>query len=104
MPGGVNFEQVWKFQIQCMMSNQFVPLIKAINNKSKDDVIVSCLRLGWNDAFKHVSENAVTFKDLNENAKNILVNDACKNLVCYFEEYAKLYSKVCRSYKYKLYN
>ena len=90
MPGGVNFEQVWKFQIQCMMSNQFVPLIKAINNKSQEDVIVSCLRLGWNDAFKHVSENTQNFNtEKNNDRKNELVNKACKNLVCFFENYAK---------------
>ena len=88
MPGGVNFEQVWKFQIQCMMSHQFGPLVQAIGKRSKDDVIVSCLRLGWNDAFKHVSENAPSFKALSDSGKNEEVNKACHELVKYFEQYA----------------
>lgn len=90
MPYGcVGFEQVWKFQIECMMSHQFVPLVKAISKGSRDEVIVSCLRLGWNDAFKHVSENTARYKkDLSNKDKESEVNEACVKLVEYFERYA----------------
>lgn len=74
--GCIDFELVWKYQIGCMMANQFSSLVQAIYNNSADDVIVACLRLGWNDAFKHVSENAATFNDLNDIAKNKAVEAA----------------------------
>ena len=87
--GNVNFEHVWKFQIGCMMSNQFPKLVDAISNKSTDDVIVACLRLGWNDAFKHVSENTPRFNTLDDTAKQAELNNACKNLVPYFKSFAR---------------
>ena len=90
MPYGcVGFEQVWKFQIECMMSHQFVPLVQAISKGSRDEVIVSCLRLGWNDAFKHVSENTAAYKALSSKDKEDKVNEACEKLVNYFIDYAK---------------
>ena len=55
--GGIEFEHVWAYQIKCMMANQYDRLIEAIANNKPDDIIAVCLRLGWNDAFKHVSEN-----------------------------------------------
>ena len=87
--GFIDFEHVWKYQIGCMMANQFPSLVQAIYNNNADEVIVSCLRLGWNDAFKHVSENTDQFKDLNDKDKDIAVSSACKKLVDYFKTYAK---------------
>lgn len=67
--GGIDFEHIWKYQIGCMMENQFSSLVKAIYNNNADEVIVSCLRLGWNDAFKHVSENTDSFNKLSDTKK-----------------------------------
>ena len=89
MPYGcVGFEQVWKFQIECMMSHQFVPLVQAIYKRDEENVIISCLRLGWNDAFKHVSENTAAYKALSSQDKETKVKEACKKLVDYFKNYA----------------
>lgn len=99
--GKIDFEQVWKFQIGCMMSNQFSALIDAIHNNNKNDVIAACLRLGWNDAFKHVSENTVIFQKLKDDDKKKEVNDACIALVNYFEDFAGIknttdrFTKLC---------
>lgn len=86
--GCIDFEHIWKYQIGCMMANQFSSLVKAIYNNNADEVIVSCLRLGWNDAFKHVSENTDSFNNLSDAGKNKAVWDACINLVSYFKIYA----------------
>ena len=55
--GEIKFEHVWAFQIKCMIANQYDRLIEAIAQNDTDLIIAVCLRLGWNDAFKHVSEN-----------------------------------------------
>ena len=53
--GGIEFEHVWAYQIKCMMANQYDRLIEAIAQNDTDLIISVCIRLGWNDAFKHVS-------------------------------------------------
>ena len=87
--GKIDFEHVWKFQIGCMMSSQFPRLLDALHNNCADDVIVACLRLGWNDAFKHVSENTQKFNNLSDTDKNSAIIKACEALVDYFKTYAK---------------
>ena len=87
--GGLEFDQVLRFQIGCMMSNQYPALVQAIHNNSTDDVIVACLRLGWNDAFKHVSENDKGYNELSDAAKVVEVQKACNDLVEKFKEYAQ---------------
>ncbi|MBQ9785491.1 MAG: hypothetical protein IJW29_08315 [Clostridia bacterium] len=87
--GYIDFEHVWKYQIGCMMANQFSSLVQAIYNNNADEVIVSCLRLGWNDAFKHVSENTNSFNALSDTSKNQAVQGACVKLVKYFKTYAE---------------
>ena len=52
--GGIEFKHVIIFQTQVMMGSQF-KRIKNANNG--DDIVIACLRLGWNDAFRHTSEN-----------------------------------------------
>ena len=86
--GKIGFEHVWKYQIGCMMANQYTSLVNAIHKKETDNVIVACLRLGWNDAFKHVSENTQAFNSLNDKDKDSQVNDACGKLVKFFNDYA----------------
>ena len=52
--GGVQLKDVITFQTQIMMGSQFARVKKAENKK---DIIIACLRMGWNDAFRHTSKN-----------------------------------------------
>lgn len=52
--GGVQLKDVIAFQTQIMMGSQFARVKKAENKK---DIIIACLRMGWNDAFRHTSKN-----------------------------------------------
>lgn len=67
--GGITFEHVWAYQIKCMMANQYNRLIEAIDQNDVDLIIAVCLRLGWNDAFKHVSKNVDTDTTISEISK-----------------------------------
>ena len=103
--GGVSFEHVWAFQIKCMMSNQYSTLVEALKTTDRELVMAACLRLGWNDAFRHVSENngdktiaenynaqihpQPEIKRINDDIKNNIIFDICKRLVMFFEKYAK---------------
>ena len=120
--GGIEFEHVWAYQIKCMMANQYDRLIEAIANNKPDDIIAVCLRLGWNDAFKHVSENIddtnmlascktnnwigtvfskrqnklASIKKLNDEEKDNLMFEICKTLVSDFKCYAKCSNTAAR--------
>ena len=87
--GGIDFEHVWAFQIKCMMANQYDRLIEAIAKNNPDLIIAVCLRLGWNDAFKHVSENIDDYNNLSDDDKSTAVQTACIALVDNFKEYAQ---------------
>lgn len=108
MPGGITFENVWGFQIKCMMSNQYENLVKALMAGKRELVIAACLRLGWNDAFRHTSKNnddmtiirnylaqgweshiKLGQKHLNDQQRADVFFEVCENLVEYFEDYAK---------------
>lgn len=52
--GGITKKEVVVFQTQIMMGSQFGRIKKAQNI---EDIIIACLRIGWNDAFRHTSEN-----------------------------------------------
>lgn len=67
--GGIDFGHVLAFQIKCMMSNQYGTLVEAIGSGKINDIIVACLRLGWNDAFRHVSKNVSTRTTIAELSK-----------------------------------
>ena len=54
--GGVTIKEVIVFQTQVMMGAQF-GRVKA--RRTKDDLLIACLRMGWNDAFRHTSENVM---------------------------------------------
>ena len=111
--GGASFEHVWAFQIKCMMSNQYSTLVEALKTTDRELVMAACLRLGWNDAFRHVSENnddetiiqkynayfATAHKEnkkISDDTKNKIIFEICENLVQYFEEYAKQADTVSR--------
>lgn len=84
--GGVSFAHVWAFQIKCMMANQYDVLVNALSNNDAKEVLIACLRLGWNDAFRHVSKNV---EKLDEKTRDERTKEACRDLVDDFEEYAK---------------
>ena len=111
--GGINFGHVLAFQTKCMMKNQYSTLVEALKTNNRKLVIAACLRLGWNDAFRHVSENndnatiinncvsyspnSPHFKmmsakqdSITDEEKNRLIFKICECLVDYFDEFAKL--------------
>ena len=53
--GGITLDEVIVFQTQIMMGAQFGRIKK--ENVTSEDIIIACLRMGWNDAFRHTSEN-----------------------------------------------
>lgn len=58
---GVDLSDVIAFQTRLMMGAQY-ERVKAAKNvsdvsKRKKEILVACLRLGWNDAFRHTSRN-----------------------------------------------
>lgn len=85
--GGVSFAHVWAFQIKCMMANQYDALVRALAEGKKKGVLIACLRLGWNDAFRHVSKNV---EGLDEKRREEETDKACGLLVESFKEYAVL--------------
>ena len=54
--GGVEFKDVISFQTRVMFGAQFGRVTHA---KKQKDIIIACLRVGWNDAFRHTSENVI---------------------------------------------
>lgn len=52
--GGVSYRDVILFQTQIMMGTQFGRVMKG---KDAQDLAIACLRMGWNDAFRHTSQN-----------------------------------------------
>lgn len=54
--GGIGFKDVICFQTRIMMGHQYRYVIKAINKK---EILIACLRMGWNDAFRHTSKNII---------------------------------------------
>ncbi len=57
--GGITMKEVITFQTQVMMGAQFGRI--ASKQATKEDLLIACLRMGWNDAFRHTSKN--TTKD-----------------------------------------
>lgn len=87
--GGIGFKHVMAFQLKCMMANQYSTLATAFNKKDDNLVLIACLRLGWNDAFRHVSENIAEINKMNALQKENLIIDVCRNCLDTFKEYAK---------------
>lgn len=53
--GGITLKEVITFQTQIMLGSQFGRVVA--ENATKDDLLIACLRMGWNDAFRHTSRN-----------------------------------------------
>ena len=95
--GGITFKHVWAYQIKCMMANQYNPLVNAIGNGNIDEIIITCLRLGWNDAFRHVSKNKASFEEMTNTDKDNEIIKVCKDICGEFKVYIKLPDTPSRS-------
>ena len=67
--GGVTAKDVIVFQTKIMMGAQFGRIVWAREHKaenienSQNEILIACLRIGWNDAFRHTSENEAGIND-----------------------------------------
>ena len=82
--GGVTFKHVWDFQIKIMMGSQYKRCVQAT---STNDIILACMRLGWNDAFRHTSKNIDRIK---ETKKEDIIVSICESIRNNFIHYAAL--------------
>ena len=72
---GVEISDVIVFQTRLMMGVQFERLIAAKvkqGDEKKREVLIACLRLGWNDAFRHTSKNVM------DGTKSVLEKESAK--------------------------
>ena len=67
--GGVTAKDIIVFQSKIMMGAQFGRIVWAREHKSaslgnrQNEILIACLRIGWNDAFRHTSENEAGIND-----------------------------------------
>lgn len=94
--GGVTLEHVLAFQIRIMMGNQYPILVEGMKENNKKAPVVACLRLGWNDAFRHTSENTADTSSMSDNEKQKEMEKICGELYEEFCEYTKLKSTEAR--------
>lgn len=70
--GGVTAKDIIVFQTKIMMGAQFGRIVWARDHKSEplgnrqNEILIACLRIGWNDAFRHTSENENGINDTKE--------------------------------------
>ncbi len=101
--GGVTLEHVLAFQIRIMMGNQYDKLVEGMRKGSEVEPVVACLRLGWNDAFRHTSENTANANSMTDNEKQREMEKICNKLCREFCEYTRLDSTEARhEYIHKL--
>lgn len=67
--GGITAKEVITYQTQIMMGAQFGRVTR--KKATAKDIMIACLRMGWNDAFRHTSQNtkAANLVVLEENEK-----------------------------------
>ena len=83
----INKDNAIRFQTRLMLGGTRYDMVK--NAKSMNEVIIVCLRCGWNDAFRHVSRNK---KDLGKlNVEQCILDEILRSEEFYniFLEYAK---------------
>lgn len=90
--GGVTLEHVLAFQIRIMMGNQYGKLVEGMRTGCKVQPVIACLRLGWNDAFRHTSENTDAANKLSDKEKQQRMERICDQLTNEFGEYTRLQS------------
>ena len=69
--GGITLAHVIQFQTRILFGAQYGRIELANKNRRDEQLIIACLRMGWNDAFRHVSTNQPS---ANEDVKNYLKN------------------------------
>ena len=94
--GGVTLEHVLAFQIRIMMGNQYGKLVEGMRTGCKLEPAIACLRLGWNDAFRHTSENTDEANKLSDKEKQQRMECICDQLTKEFGEYTRLQSTEAR--------
>ncbi len=61
---GVSHQHVLNFYIHVVFGNQYKRVCQPNNS---DDLLIACLRMGWNDAFRHTSKNVQHSKKIRNN-------------------------------------
>lgn len=61
--GGVNIKDVIKFQTRIMFGSQYSRIEYTKKTNNQDALLLACLRIGWNDAFRHVTINKETVEN-----------------------------------------
>ena len=81
--GGIERSHIIKFLFRVLATQHYNLIINALND---EDIIIACLRIAWNDAFRHVSKNqpnakkkqdfkAMHNKDVNEYIVNCILRN-----------------------------
>lgn len=69
--GGITLDHVIQFQTRILFGAQYgrIELAKKEPNDEPNDeqIIIACLRMGWNDAFRHVTENQADVENEKKN-------------------------------------
>ena len=94
--GGITLAHVLAFQIRIMMGNQYERLVEGMRTGYKVQPVIACLRLGWNDAFRHTSENTEEASRLSDSEKQQEMARICDHLAKDFCEYTRLQSTEAR--------
>ncbi len=102
--GGISFADVICYQTHLILGYQYEDVIRAHNKKG---IIIACLRMGWDDAFRHTSKNVID----KETNKSVLETEAAKSPwrnECFINEAIlsdeRLYSTFCAFAKAKYAN
>lgn len=64
--GGVTLAHVIQFQTRILFGAQYGRIELAKKGSNDEQLIIACLRMGWNDAFRHVTENQADVEDAKE--------------------------------------
>lgn len=78
--GGVTIKDVIKFQTRIMFGAQYGRIEYAKTKRDLDALILACLRIGWNDAFRHVTHNKESVE--NDIKKYLRCNNEIKDEFC----------------------
>jgi len=65
--GGITLDHVIQFQTRILFGAQYGRIELAREKTCRDQLILACLRMGWNDAFRHVTTNQ---KDVEKKKKD----------------------------------
>jgi hypothetical protein len=62
--GGISLSHVIRFQTRIMFGSQYRRIEHAKHKKNpQNELLIACLRMGWNDAFRHVSKNLASVEN-----------------------------------------